>query len=154
MMGRNSGSASIAATTVVHRACCTEGRRRRKITTNAARVASSTARVEVSANCVSNCPINLFRMESMPLPPLGFSIDLSGEAPQLARVHDFAVDHADDQLFDRARAEAVNNLLHGADGETARTFDAGVDVGAALDFVAEVTLGLQAPQQRSYRGLF
>jgi hypothetical protein len=75
--------------------------------------------------------------------------DLSRQPLELVAVDYVAVHQADDKFFGRAAAEAVDDALHGADGDVLPVFGRAVDECAAVDFVAEEGFLFEAPQDRS-----
>ena len=68
---------------------------------------------------------------------------------QFALVHDVVVDHAEQQLLDRAAAEALDDLTDGFRGHVLRRVDAAINIGAALDAVAHVAFLLQPLEDRA-----
>ena len=80
--------------------------------------------------------------------------DLAGEALQLTLREDFVVDHADEELFDGASAQAIDNLAHGAGGDLLGRVDAAIDIAAAVDTAAQIALFFEARQDGSRGGFF
>lgn len=57
---------------------------------------------------------------------------------------DGVVDHAEEELFGGAAAEAVDDAFNGADGDVLASVRSAVDEGAAFDLVGEVAFFFQA----------
>ncbi len=63
-------------------------------------------------------------------------------------------DHAGEEGFEGAVAEAVDNLLDGAGGDAAGAVEAGVDEGAAVDGVLDVAFFFEPEEDRANGGVF
>ncbi len=72
--------------------------------------------------------------------------DALGEALQLGAVEDLGVDHADQQGFNGALAEPVDNAFDGAASHTLPGLGGAIEEGAVFDGVSEVALFFKAAQ--------
>jgi hypothetical protein len=72
---------------------------------------------------------------------------------QLMAVDHLVLHHSDQQLFDRAAAEAIHDVAYRARRNIAAAVKGAIDVGAAIHFVAQKPLLLQAPQNGAHRGI-
>src|SRR5262245_7756529 len=77
--------------------------------------------------------------------------DLVRKYAQLALVEHRAIHHADQDLFDRAVAEPVDDTLHRLGCHPSARLRGVIDIGAAVDGVADVALLFQPPQYGANR---
>src|SRR5262245_30559987 len=77
--------------------------------------------------------------------------DLVRKHAQLPLVEHRAVDHADQDLLDRAVAEPIDDALHGLGRHPPARLRGVIDIGAAVDGVADVALLFQPPQHGANR---
>src|SRR5579862_3885610 len=72
--------------------------------------------------------------------------DAAGQALEFSPAHDFRIDHAHQQVFDRSRAEPVHDALHGAASHLLWRLRRAVHECPVVQSVRKVTLFLQPPQ--------
>ena len=80
--------------------------------------------------------------------------DFAGQAFELLAVEDGVVHHAEDELFGGTSAEAVDDALHGADGDILARVRGPVDESAALGLVREIAFLFEAAEHGADGGIF
>jgi len=80
--------------------------------------------------------------------------DAVGEPLQFDTIEDFGIDHADEESFDGALAEPVDDAFDRAACDVLPRLGGGIDEGAIFDCVGEVALLFETAQYGTNRGVF